>query len=95
MMNDLKIPPQIEKWIVAYMKLSKFEYDFYLRGVGIPKVGIKVVKKDRADDYRGEIRTSDNICYYYQDNIFSEPEQVVIQSLMKFISSRIELIHQQ
>jgi len=94
-MNDLKIPSQIEKWIVAYMKLSEFEYDFYLREFGIPKVEIKVVKTHSDADYRGEIRTSDKICYYYQDKIFSEPEQVVIQSLMKFINARIALIHQQ
>lgn len=94
-MNDLKIPPQIEKWIVAYLKLSEFEYDFYLREFGIPKVGIKVVKKDRDNEHRCEITTSDNICYYYQEKIFSEPEQVVIQSLIKFINSRIEMIHRQ
>ena len=93
-MNRLEIPPQLEKWLVAYLKVNKFEYDFYFRNLATPTIRIKVVKEERTDKYRSEIKTSDKVYYFDHDSTSTDPDQVLIQSLTRFIRSRLELIHQ-
>lgn len=94
-MNRLEIPPQLGKWLVAYLKVNKFEYDFYFRDLATPTIRIRVVKEEGVDEFSSEIKTPENIYYYDRDSSSSDPKRVLILSLTRFIRSRLELIHQQ